>query len=143
NLDSWVDTLVEAYRNLYWLALSMASLALLAGMLLVANAVTLAMLNRRQEMGVLQALGYSRRQILQAILLEYGLMAAVTSGVTVVAVYLFFWLLPLLEPTIEGLFSLNGGMALALFALGIGLTAVAALASAWQPTKVSPHTLLV
>lgn len=142
NMEDWVASLAQAYRNLYWLALAMASLALLAGMLLVANAVTLAMLSRRQEMGVLQALGYGRRQILTATLLEYGLMAAIASGVTLIAVYLFLLALPFIEPEVEGLFALSPSTAVSLFGLGIVLTAVAALASAWQPTKVSPNILL-
>ena len=51
----------------------MSGLALLAGVLLVANSVSLAMLDRRYEIGVLKAIGYSRRPDAVTLGLEYGM----------------------------------------------------------------------
>ena len=70
---------ISTYKNLFVFAAAMASLAILAGVLLVANSVSLAMLDRRFEIGVLKALGYSRGQVLFTQVVEYTLMAVIIS----------------------------------------------------------------
>jgi putative ABC transport system permease protein len=82
-----------AYHNLFVLGVAMASLALLAGVLLVANSVSLAMLDRRYEIGVLKAVGYSRGQILFSLVIEYTLLAVVASAAGMAAVRVFLWIL--------------------------------------------------
>jgi hypothetical protein len=56
NLVAHAARFALAYRNLFNLAVSMAGLALLAGVLLMANSVSLAVLDRRYDIGVLKAI---------------------------------------------------------------------------------------
>ena len=89
---------MAAYRNLFILALAMSGLALLAGALLVANTVSLAMLDRRFEIGVLKAIGYTRAHLLAALSVEYGLVAAIATGAALVGVRLMLWVLGRANP---------------------------------------------
>ncbi len=52
---AFFERFVATYHNLFIFALAMASLSLLAGILLIANAVSLALIHRRYELGVLKA----------------------------------------------------------------------------------------
>jgi ABC-type antimicrobial peptide transport system permease subunit len=65
---------------------------LLAALIIIANAVALAMLERRRELGILKAVGYTSRSILGEVLVENGtigfvgavlamLLAALISGI--------------------------------------------------------------
>ena len=53
---------------------TIASLSLLAGIIIIANAVALAMLERRRELGILKSVGYTRGSILSEVLIENGLV---------------------------------------------------------------------
>ena len=47
---------------------TIASLSLLAGVIIIANAVALAMLERRRELGILKTIGHSSRSLLSSVL---------------------------------------------------------------------------
>src|SRR5262249_47190749 len=79
-------------NNLVTMITAVASLALLAALIIIANAVALAMLGRRRELGILKAVGYTSRSILGEGLVENGtigfvgavlglLLAALISGI--------------------------------------------------------------
>ncbi|MDQ6662455.1 MAG: ABC transporter permease, partial [Chloroflexota bacterium] len=53
---------------------TIASLSLLAGIIIIANAVALAMLERRRELGILKSVGYTSRSILGEVLIENGVV---------------------------------------------------------------------
>ena len=55
---------------------TIASLSLLAGVIIIANAVALAMLERRRELGILKSVGHSSRSLLSEVLLENGIVGA-------------------------------------------------------------------
>jgi ABC-type antimicrobial peptide transport system permease subunit len=65
------------------------ALALFAGVIIIANTVALAMLERRREIGVMKAVGARRRTILQFLLVENAIVgflgAAVGVGLAMVA----------------------------------------------------------
>ncbi len=54
----------QVLGNLTVLMFALASLALFAGVVIIANTVALAMLERRREMGILKAVGHSSRSVL-------------------------------------------------------------------------------
>jgi putative ABC transport system permease protein len=142
NLEDFAARFMISYRKLFVLPLVMSGLALLAGFLLVANAASLAMLERRYEIGVLKTVGYSRRQILSIFAVEYGLVGLLA---TVTGVLLIQGMLALLAganrmPASLLMLSLPS-MALIAFC-GIGLTLLTALGVAWKPTCVLPVTVL-
>ena len=53
---------------------AIGSLAMLAGIIIIANAVALAMLERRRELGILKAVGYTSRSVLGEVLIENGIV---------------------------------------------------------------------
>src|SRR5262249_30752278 len=63
---------------------SLASLALLAGAVIIANAVALAMLERRREIGIMKSVGYQSKSVLSQVLFENALLGGV-GGLSAIA----------------------------------------------------------
>jgi putative ABC transport system permease protein len=61
-------------NNLVIVLITIASLAMLAAIIIIANAVALAMLERRHEIGILKAVGYTSRSVLSEVLVENGVI---------------------------------------------------------------------
>ncbi|HEX8995765.1 MAG TPA: FtsX-like permease family protein [Ktedonobacterales bacterium] len=66
-----INTLLN---NLIILLTAIASLAMVAGLIIIANAVGLAMLERRREVGILKSVGYTSGNVLSGVLVENGLI---------------------------------------------------------------------
>jgi putative ABC transport system permease protein len=142
NLVAYAARFMHSYQNTYTLPLVLAGLALLAGLLLVANSVSLAMLDRRYEIGVLKTVGYTRRQILTIFAVEYGIVGllATLAGVLIVQGLLAG---AALAAQLAVTFLLLAPASLALIGLcGVGLTLLTVLAVTWNPTRVSPVIVL-
>jgi putative ABC transport system permease protein len=126
--------------NLFWLALSIAGLALVAGGVLIANAVGLAMLERRREIGIFKAIGFGSEQVLRTILLEHGMLGllggslGVAAVAGVVAYYNSAW------P--NSAITFQPPLALALIGIAVAITLGSAALVAWKPTRVRPLTVL-
>lgn len=65
-LTSFLDVLI-----------AISSLSLLAAVIIIANSVALAMLERRRELGILKSVGYTSRTILSQVLIENGITGGV------------------------------------------------------------------
>ena len=142
NLVMYAARFMQSYQNLYILAIAMAGMALLAGILLVSNSISLAMLDRRYEMGILKAVGYSRRQILSIFAVEYGLVSLLATGAGVLVIQGLLAGLAI-AAHLPVIITLLGLPALALIAgCGIGLTLLTVLGVTWGPTRVSPVVVL-
>jgi putative ABC transport system permease protein len=119
---------------------TVASLALLAAIFIIANAVALALLERRREIGILKAMGHTSRSVLGATLMENGVVG-LTAGLLAMAVAVPGSLL-LARQTL--------GLALAPSAaivLGIALASalvctLVAAAVAWTAVRVRPLEVL-
>ena len=142
NLVAYLARSTLAYHNLFLLAMVMSGLALLAGGLLVANSVTLSMLDRRYEIGVLKAMGYTRAQVQLTLALEYVLMAGIASGAGLLVVQVVLWVLGRANSVAASILNLDPLTALVIGALGVGLTLLAVLAGTWGPTGASPAQVL-
>jgi ABC-type antimicrobial peptide transport system permease subunit len=68
-LDSVLNNIVQVVEGI-------ASLAMFAGLVLIANTAALAMLERRRELGMLKAIGHTSRGVLAMILVENGILGA-------------------------------------------------------------------
>ncbi len=79
NLAEQVGFFLGLLNNLIVLLTAVASLALLAGLIIIANAVGLAMLERRRELGIMKAIGYTSKTVLGEVLLENGIVGFVGS----------------------------------------------------------------
>jgi putative ABC transport system permease protein len=126
--------------NMFWLAVAVAGLALAAGAVLIANAVGLAMLERRREIGIFKAIGFSSANVFKTILIEHGLLGLLGGTVGMVAVagvvkyYNVVW--PATPIALQPL------LALLLVAIAITITISSAALVAWRPTQVRPLGVL-
>ncbi|HET9921943.1 MAG TPA: FtsX-like permease family protein, partial [Ktedonobacteraceae bacterium] len=77
NLANIGDFINQILNDILLTLIAIASLSLLAGVIIIANAVALAMLERRRELGILKSVGYTSRSILSEVLIENGLVAGV------------------------------------------------------------------
>ncbi len=88
NLTSLGAIVDQVLSNLIILLVALASLALFAGVIIIANAVALAMLERRREQGILKSVGYTSGRVLAGVLIENGIIGGLggTLGVVVAAI---------------------------------------------------------
>lgn len=133
---------VRQYQNLFVFVAAMAGLAVMAGILLVANSVSLAMLDRRFEIGVLKSIGYSRGQVIFIQVVEYCLMSLVVSLVALLLIWAMLGLSGLVDETLSTLLMLPPETAVMIGLAAIILTALAAGWAAWKPCSVSPVVVL-
>jgi len=143
-----LEQLTRAFRlNLTALSL----LALLVGMFLIYNTMTFSVVQRREVLGALRALGVTRRQIFSIILAETLLLATAGTALGMVGgVALGHGLMRLVTRTINDLYFVVSVRQLALepatlikgALLGVGATTIAALWPALQATRVPPSMVL-
>ncbi len=124
------------FLALFKFALAVASLALVAGVVLVANGVTLALVTRRREIGVLKSVGYARRHVLRMLAYEYGGMGALAVAVAVGAVAAGVLLIE--KQSGRDLLMLGPALTLALGATGIALPVGAVYAAGWRAAGRRP-----
>lgn len=142
SLPEYQATFVRQFQNLFVFAATMAGLAILAGILLIANSVSLSMLERRYEIGVLKAVGYSRWQVLFTQVVEYTLVAIIVSLVGLGMIWAFLGVVSLTDSMVGALLVLEPATAAWIAALTIGLTLLTVLLVTWRPTNVSPVFVL-
>ncbi len=130
----------QVLGNLVDLLIGIASLALFAGAVIIANTVALAMLERRREIGILKSTGYTSRSVLAQVLVEN----AVVGGIGAVAGILMVSA----ATALLGRFALKTSLAvstplvLAVMAGVVLLTMAVAGLVAWGPSRVRPLEVL-
>jgi len=140
NLADFGAIVDQIVSNLVNLLVALASLALFAGIIIIANAVALAMLERRREIGILKAVGHTSSSVLAQVLVENGATGAIAgiAGMLLVTV----------ATALLGSFVLNtdltvGGPIVAAVAVGVtALTVLTAALVAWSPTRARPLEVL-
>lgn len=142
NHASYFARYTTQYQNLYVLALSMAGLSILAGILLIANTVSLALLNRRYEIGVLKAVGYAKRQLIASLLWEYGSLAFIATGLGLMGVWAFLKVFALVNDLAGSLLQITPTAFGTAFALGIMIPLVIVFAVIQPPLQTSPIIVL-
>lgn len=132
-----INTLLN---NLIILLTAIASLAMVAGLIIIANAVGLAMLERRREIGILKSVGYTSGNVLSGVLVENGLIGFGGSLIAMLIVTLANYILDVY------VFKLNLGVGPA---LSIGVVAattlvcmVVAALVAYSAARVRPLEVL-
>ena len=109
--------------------------------MLIANSVGLSMIERRREIGVLKAVGYSTRHVLQTTLLEHALLGLVAGVLGIIAVQTTFVVLTAMEEALA-LIRLGVVPAIVIVLVATLITVASALAVAWGPTHVRPMVVL-
>jgi putative ABC transport system permease protein len=136
-----IDTLVnQVLNNLIIMLTTLASLAMVAGLIIIANAVALAMLERRREIGILKSVGHTSRSILSTVLIENGLVGLLGS---LVAMLLVVGAITALSKFV---FHVDLGIGTPMVVLIIGATSLitmfVALVVAWSAVRVRPLDVL-
>ncbi|GAB5535187.1 MAG: ABC transporter permease [Rubricoccaceae bacterium] len=126
-------------NSLFTLVIALTSLALVAGTVLVANGVGLALVERRRELSVLKAVGYSARQVLQTVVLENALLGLI-AGVLGVGATALSMILVSNSADVE--VTIYPGIVVILVLVSIGLAAGSALLVAWSPVRSRPLDVL-
>jgi putative ABC transport system permease protein len=118
----------------------LAGLALVAGAILIANAVGLAMVERRREMGILKAVGFTSRRVLGTLLIENALLGLVAGVLGMVGVGLAMVWINAQQP--QAFLSLDGLLAVVMVGVSVALALLSASLVAWHPTHVRPLEVL-
>ena len=130
----------QQLANLMEILVAIASLSMLAGIIIIANAVALAMLERRRELGILKSVGYTSGTVLSEVMIENGVVGAVgafmamllATAATLLLGSLLFNLTLSVSPLIA--IGLIGGAAL--------LAMLTAALVAWGSVRVRPLEVL-
>ncbi|MEM1056458.1 MAG: FtsX-like permease family protein [Bacteroidota bacterium] len=133
------DMFTGVVRSLFILVLALTSLALLAGTVLIANGVGLALVERRRELGVLKAVGYTAGQVLRVLVLENALLGIVGGGLGVAAAVAT---MAVIEITAETDLALYPGVSVLLVGVSVALAAGSALLVAARPVRQRPLEVL-
>ncbi len=140
NVNDVAKSFTQQLNSMLDVLVALASLSVLAAIIIIANTVALAMLERRRELGILKAVGYTSGTVLSGVLIESGIVGAVgafiaallaAGGVTVIGNQVFNLALHM-SPLI--VVSLIGGSAL--------LTMCIAALVAWGAVHVRPLEVL-
>jgi len=137
NIGDFINTFIS---DILLVLTTIASLSLLAGVIIIANAVALAMLERRRELGILKSVGYTSRTILGEVLIENGIVGGTGA--------LLAMLLVTFATSLLGQFVFKTGFGVSWY-IAIGLIVGIALLSmltsalvAWGSTRVRPLEVL-
>lgn len=119
---------------------AIASLALLAGIVIIANSVALALLERRREIGIQKAVGQGSRAVFAQVLTETAAVAylGATGGMLAIALVL----LPLGKLVIKISLGIPAPLALAIVLGAILVAVLTAALVAWGPVRIRPLEVL-
>ena len=140
DLDSTVTAFMQILNNILDMLVAIALLSVSAAVIIIANAVALAMLERKRELGILKAVGYTSGTVLSEVLIENGIVGGLgafmatllaAGGVLLLGKQVFNTTISI-EPLIT--LSLVGGSAL----LAMLITTLVA----WGPVRVRPLAVL-
>ncbi len=140
NLADFTLIIDQFLNNAILFLSAIASLALLAGIVIIANSVALSLLERRREIGVQKAVGLSNRSVLWQVLTETATTAwlGATFGIAAIAATL----LPLSRLVLKVSFGIPPLLALAIVAGAVLVAIGTATLVAWGPIRVRPLEVL-
>jgi putative ABC transport system permease protein len=136
-----IGDFIDQYLNYMLLTLTtIAGLSLLAGVIIIANAVALAMLERRRELGILKSVGYTSRTVLSEVLIENGIIGGV--GALLAMLLVTFAMSMLGKFVFKTSFDVNPIIVLTLIAGAALLAMVTAAIVAYGAVRVRPLEVL-
>lgn len=140
NLANLGNFITQFLNDIVLVLIVVASLSLLAGVIIIANAVALAMLERRRELGILKSVGYTSSTVLGEVLIENAVIGVLGALLAMLLVTFVTSLLGRLAFSTG--FSVNGLLVIGLIAGSALLAVVTALLVAWGSVRVRPLTVL-
>lgn len=151
---SGIDSYLQGLSSIVWVFTIIVGFVLLAGMVIMANTVVLDLFERRRELGILKAVGYTQQTIRGEILLECAMIGGTGAILAIVLVALLANLLgnTFLSATASELGNGGATVALNIFPNGwllAGLVAGAillvmstALLASWRTVQLRPLDIL-
>jgi putative ABC transport system permease protein len=140
NLGDITAIIGDILNKLIIMLTTISSLVMISGLIIIANAVALAMLERRREIGILKTVGHSTNTVLATVVLENALVGLLGSLVAMVLVGGTITLLN--KVAFHDIIPLNSG----LFVLIIGGTALLTMGIAstvaYSAARVRPLQVL-
>jgi putative ABC transport system permease protein len=130
----------RSYLDLFTFVAAVAGLAFVAGAVLIANSVGLAMVQRRRELAVLKAVGFSRGRVLRLIALEHGFLGLLGGASGLAAAWAALQVINRLQPRAE--ISMDPLVAVSVGLIAIGLAIVSAALSAQRAVRSRPLAVL-
>jgi putative ABC transport system permease protein len=127
-------------NNLIIMLTAIASLAMVAGIIIIANAVALAMLERRRELGILKAVGHTSRSVLSEVLLENGIVGFTGGLMAMLLVTLAMTILS--KVVFKTDFGVGAPLALGIVLATALVCMIVAASVAWNATRVRPLEVL-
>jgi len=119
---------------------AVAGLVMLAGLITIANAVGLAMLERRRDMGILKAIGYTSRGVFGGVVCENGVVGLAGALLAMLLVTLVTAVLG--RVAFQAAFGIAPPLAAGLVLATAALCMLVAGAVAWGATRVRPLEVL-
>lgn len=140
NLADFTLIIDQFLNNAILFLTAIASLALLAGIVIVANSVALALLERRREIGIQKAVGLSSRGVYAQVLVETATVAGLGAMVGMLAIAAV--LVPLGRVLLKLNLALPTPLALVIVLGAVGVATATAALVAWGPVRVRPLEVL-
>ena len=128
------------FDGLFAFAVGLAGLALVAGAILIANAVGLAMVERRREMGILKAVGFTAGRVLSTLLVENAVLGLLGGLLGMIAVIIAVAYVNTAQPQAE--LSIDPLLFLTMVGVSVALALLSAWLVAWRPTHIRPLEVL-
>jgi ABC-type antimicrobial peptide transport system permease subunit len=119
---------------------AIASLAMIAGVIIIANAVALAMLERRRELGILKSVGHTSSSILGEVLIENGTIGFTGGLLAMLLVSVALLLIGILIKSLN--FGVNPGLIVTIILATAVVCMIVAALVAWSATRVRPLEVL-
>jgi putative ABC transport system permease protein len=139
-LSSIVDEIDEFFSLLSWFLIGLGGISLFVAGVSILNVMLMSAVERRQEIGVLRAVGVSRRDVLRTMLVEAALLGVVgaVGGVLLTALLVAgLYLVTPIELWIA-LHPMNAVYLLAAFAFGVLVSVASGLYPAWKAATERP-----
>ncbi len=138
--DAIANAVNRFFVGFFWFVVAVAALALVAGAILIANAVGLSMLERRRELGILKAVGYTSSQVLGTVVFENALLGLIGGGVGVCVLAVSVAVTNARFSSANVAFDAYQGLLLVAVAVVCAIASAALVA--WHPTHALPLAVL-
>jgi predicted lysophospholipase L1 biosynthesis ABC-type transport system permease subunit len=136
-----IDALInQVLDNLIIMLTTVASLAMIAGLIIIANAVALAMLERQREIGILKSVGYTSSSVLATVIIENGLVGMLGSLVAMLLVAGAITVLG--KPVFQIQLTIGPGLIALIIAATSLITMLVAVLVSWHAVRVRPLEVL-
>ena len=136
------NSLATILNNIIQAVEAVAALAMLAGLILIADTVALAMLERRREIGILKAIGHTSRGVLGMVLVENGILGAAGAFTALLIVSLTAAALSQATFQSAGTDGAPAGLVIGLAAATTVVCMLVAGVVAWGATRARPIEVL-